>query len=146
MEFGLAQYTSVEISQKNHLINSLSDDMKNFLYKKNYGSGIKSLFIGIICVSPNYEAFFKPRKPKYTDKKKKIKKDGIEYEIEKCLEYDIKLDYKSFSMASDSEVKKIIANGILKSLGVLDEIKLKINDFNTKMFRKDLEHFFKDQN
>lgn len=143
MELGLAQYVSVEISDFSNSINSLSDSIKEFARNKEYGSSIKALFIGVICVSPKFENFFKPREPKYTANKKQIHKEGFTYEIEKCLEYDIKIDFELVRNTSDNDRIKIIAEELIKSLRILDEIKIKNKDFNTEKFRNDIELYLK---
>jgi hypothetical protein len=143
MEFGLAQYISAEISDFSESINSLSDGIKEFVKNKEYGSSINELFIGVVCVSPKFETFFKPRVPKYTANKKQVHKEGFNYEIERCLEYDIKLDFELFKNATDNERIIIIAEELIKSLRIIDEMKIKIKDFNTGEFRKDIELYLK---
>lgn len=147
MEFGLSEYISVEISKKSHLITLLSEEMKSFLHEEEYGSSLKSLFIGIVCVSPQFETFFKPRKPKYIKDKKTIISQAtrVQYEIEKCLEYDIKIDFETFKNGKESECRKLLAKEILESLSVLDDMKGKINDFNAEQFKADLENYFKEK-
>ena len=143
MEFGLTQYVSAEISDFSNSINSLSDGIKEFVKNKEYGSSIKELFVGIVCVSTKFETFFKPRIPKYTANKKQIHKEGFNYEIERCLEYDIKIDFGLFKNASDKERIKIIAEELIKSLRIIDEMKIKNKDFNTGKFRNDIELYLK---
>jgi len=143
MEFGLAQYLSAEISDFSNSINSLSDGIKEFVRNKEYGSSIKELFVGVICVSPKFETFFKPRILKYTANKKQIHKEGFNYEIERCLEYDIKIDFELLKNASDNERIKIIAEELIKSLRIIDEMKIKNKDFNTEKFRNNIELYLK---
>jgi hypothetical protein len=143
MEFGLTQYYSVEISDSTNSINSLSDGINEFVKNKEYGNSIKELFIGVICVNPKFEPFFKPRKPKYTANKKQIYKEGFNYEIERCLEYDIVIDFESFKNASNDERVKILGDEIIKSFDVIGGIKIKNKDFNIEKFRDDIEHYLK---
>lgn len=145
MNLGLAATLSREITKSN-VITELSDDMKDYFKNKNYGSDIKEVAIGIICVSQGFDQFFKIKKPRYTKDKKNIKSEGFEYEIEKCFEYSIKLDFEKFQNSSEEECKKIVAKEILLSLDSLDSIKKKIKDFDWDQFKKDLENFFKEKN
>ncbi|MCW3162845.1 Imm44 family immunity protein [Chryseobacterium oryctis] len=144
MNFGLAITISREITNTN-IITELSDDMERYLKNKNYGNDIKEVVIGIICVSQGFEQFYKPKKARYTKDKKIIKSEGFEYEIEKCLEYSIKLDFEEFQSSSEEERKKIISREILLSLDTLESIKKKIKDFNWEQFKQDLENYFNEK-
>lgn len=146
MNFSIALYTSRETANKASLITSLSEAIKEYLENKSYGSDLKSVIIGIICVSPQSEAFFKVRKPKYTKDKKHIKSEGFEYENEKYLEYDLKIDFESFKNANEKEAKKALAREILASLVVFENMKSKIKDFDTNSFKIDLKKFFESHN
>jgi hypothetical protein len=145
MKLGLAQYTSVEIDNHEKMITKFSDDIEKYFFNKNYGTDLIDIVIGIVCVSPNFEQFFKPRRPKYTKDKKHIKSEGFEYDIEKCLEYSIKLDFETFKNGTEEECRKLLAREILRSLKVLEDMKGKIKDFNAENFKKDLENYFKEE-
>ena len=90
MNFGLAVNVSVEIRNKTYLIHSLSDGLEAEFKNKTYGNDIKTLTIGVLCVSPQFEQFYKKEiKPKYTKGPKAINPDGIPFTLEDSLEYDI---------------------------------------------------------
>lgn len=147
MKFGLAQYTSREVDKEAQFITSFSDNLETNFHNKAYGKDINEIIIGVICVSKDFEQFFKPKKPKYTKDKKNIKTEGFEYEIEKCLEYSIKIDFNEFKSANDElQRKKILSREILLSLSSSDSIKKKIKDFNWEQFKQDLENYFKERN
>lgn len=145
MKLGLALYTSDEIRNETRFLIDFSDDMEKFFFQKNYGNDIMDIVIGIVCVSPIFEQFFKPRRPKYTKDKIHIKSEGFEYDIEKCLEYSIKLDFETFKNSSEEEAKKYLSQEILKSLEIIDRMKSKIKDFDLVNFKKDLENYFKEK-
>ena len=146
MNFSTALYTSREIAGKSSLIISLSDAIKEYFENKSYGADLKSIIVGLICVSPQSEAFFKQRKPKYTKDKKSVKSEGFEYENEKYLEYDLKIDFESFKNADEEESKRILAREILASLVVFEKVKSKIKDFDMNSFKADLAEYFKSHN
>ncbi len=108
MDFGLAITSSREVKYK-HIITQLSDDIENYFKLKNYGNGLKSIIIGVICVSPNFENFFKVRKPVYTKGKKEFRDEDFAYTIE----YNFKLNFSEFQNSSEEECKKIVAKEIL---------------------------------
>ncbi|MGQ9780608.1 MAG: Imm44 family immunity protein [Bacillota bacterium] len=93
---------------------------------KDYGEGIKEYVIGIICVAPVFDSFFKIRK-NYTESKR-------------LLEYDIKLDHAKFKKANNKEIYEMLRQEVLNSLGIVEELKIK--DFDLARFRADLEQFF----
>lgn len=145
MDFGLAITSSIEVEKK-HLITEFSDGIEEYFKAKNYGNDLKSIVIGVICVSPNFEKFFKIKKPVYTKGKKEFSDEGFSYTIEDNLEYNLKLNFSEFQSLSEEEAKKIIAKEILISLNTLDSIKKKIKDFNWEQFKQDLETYFKEKN
>jgi len=142
MDIGLAIYASREVNSD--VISEISEDLKKKYKNINFGKGILSIYVGVICVSTDFEPFFIPRKPKYTNKKKEKEIDGIKYVVEKSLEYDCKIDFESYQNSDDLNRKKLIAQGILNTTKEVFE-KKKIKDFNEAEFIKDLEGFFKEQ-
>ncbi len=79
MDFGLSEEISSDVSQKADLFTEVSALLEKHFLNKDFGDGIKNLTIGIICVRPEVDFFFKERK-KYTKSKA-------------MLEYDVKLDH-----------------------------------------------------
>ena len=139
MEFGLALNTSTLETTKVNAIIDLSNMLRDYLSKRSYGGSIDYLAIGIVIVEPEYESFFKMKRPKYYSDKKSITLDGITVELEKTLEYSVKINYNKFVQATYP--REIVALEILLSL---DELKLpgKVKDFDKERFKNDLEFFF----
>nr|WP_315422508.1 hypothetical protein [uncultured Pedobacter sp.] len=143
MNFGLAVNVSVEISSKTSYIQSLSDELEAKFKNKNYGKDIKSFTIGILCVSPQFDQFYKKRiKPKYVKGIKVIKPDGISFTLEDNFEYSVKIDFEIFKNAEEQEAKKVLAGEILGSLVVFDTMRSKIKDFDLVSFKTDLVDYF----
>lgn len=136
MELGLAKYLSNDLTSKSKVIQEYSDKLSEFFKTKNYGDGLKDISIGIICVSPEYESFFKPRKPKFT-KSKTVVMDGLNTIYDHVFECDVKLDYESFKKANNDEMLKIIAKELVNILDVLKGKKIK--DFDIDRFQRDFE-------
>jgi len=145
MKIALAQYTSAEIKKETRFLIDFSDEIEKYFIKKKYGNDLMEIVIGVICVSAIFEQFFKLKPPKYTKEKKHIKSEGFEYEVEKCLEYSIKLDFETFRNSSEIEAKKYLSEEILKSLEIIETMKSKIKDFDLINFKKDLEDYFKEK-
>jgi hypothetical protein len=145
MKVGLAIFTSVGVNNTS-VISALSSDLKSHFSEMEYGQDIKSYIIGIICMSPQFEQFYKEKKPKYTKEKEVLKPDGIPITIEKTFEYSIKIDYESFKNATEDEARKLLAKEILVSLVVFEKLKSKIKDFDMNSFKADLEEYFKSHN
>ncbi|WP_426486239.1 hypothetical protein [Flavobacterium sp. 2] len=145
MKLALVQYTSADIVKETNFLTDFSNDLKYYFSKKEYGDSLQNIFVGIICVSSSLEAFFKPRRPRYTKDKKHVKSEGFEYDIEKYLEFDLKLDFEIIKIASEHEAKKYLVQEILKSLEIIDTMKSKFKDFDLVNFKKDLENYFKEK-
>lgn len=143
MEIKFAEYTSIELSSKSKLIQNFSQEIGDYFDKKSYGGDLMALFVGIVCVSPNFMAFFKPRKPKYFKGKKNIESEGFSYSVENYLEFDVKIEFDLLLNATEIEVNKILARELLNSINLIYGLKKKIIDFNIDLFIKDIEKYFK---
>lgn len=146
MKFGLAITANLQ-QEKINLITKLSDELELAFKDKNYGYDVKSYTIGVHCVNvpKGFEKFSKLPKPSYTKGKKVINPDGIPFTLEDNFEYSVKIDFETFKGGSEEDCRRILANEILKSLSVLDDMKGKIKDFNTEQFKADLENYFKEK-
>ena len=139
MEIGLAlNISGIETTKINAVID-LSNKIQDYFRNKSYGDSIDFLAIGVIILEPAYERFFKIKRPKYYSNKKSITLDGITVELEKTLEYSIKINYDIFK--ENTYPREIVA---LKILSSLDELKLpgKVKDFDKTKFKEDLKFFF----
>ena len=147
MKFALAISTSIEIRKQAFFMSEFSNNLEEYFKDKHYGSDLEEIIIGIICVSPQFEQFFEPISPKYIKNNKIIKSVYTEksYQIEKCLSYDIKLDFNLFINIDDSSRKKLLALNLLDSLIIIDSMKSKIKDFDSEKFKEDLESYFREK-
>ena len=66
MKFGLTQEISEDICTKGKTLTEMANSMKEFFINKSYGNGLNELYVGIVCVAPQFEFFFK-HKQKYTN-------------------------------------------------------------------------------
>jgi len=144
MKFGLVNIGNLNQERTNLIVN-FSDNLKSFFEKKDYGKDIKTFIIGVVCTTPQFDVFFKNKKPRYTKGLKKAIVHGIPFTIEDSFTYDIKLDFEIFNNASDIDAKKMLSKEIIQSLSILDGIKSKIKYFEIDRFKKDLELYFKSE-
>jgi len=144
MKFGLAIISNLN-QDKTNLITKLSNELEIAFKYRKYGNDVKAFTIGIVCVEPQFEQFFKPKKAKYTKGKKEINPDGFPFLLEDDLEYDVKIDFETFKNATEQECRRILAKEILNSLSVFESMKKKIKDFDLKIFKDDLECYFKEK-
>lgn len=126
MEFGLSKEISKDVYDKADVLTDISKELMNHFREKDYGNGIKNLAIGIICVGPEFDFFFKERK-KYTKSRK-------------MLEYDVKLDHGKFKQSDEHGIRFMVSEKILSSMHILED--LKIPDFDGDGFKTDLKNFF----
>ena len=125
MDFGLSQEISKDVALKADIFTTVSKSLENYFSNRDYGKGIEKLTIGIICVSTEFDFFFKERK-KYTKTKA-------------MLEYDIKLDHETIVEANEREVYQILSNSIIESLEIINE--MKIPNFDNSGFRAEVASF-----
>jgi hypothetical protein len=131
---------SIEVLEKFNVISDNTSSLKHFFRDRFYGDDLKSLYIGIFCMSPKFEKFFKIRRPNYQTETKTYIHQGVQVERKAMsLTYDLKLDFETYLNALD--VKPLLAQDILKSLDTISTVK-KIKDFDLSKLRSDFEHFF----
>jgi uncharacterized protein involved in tolerance to divalent cations len=87
-------------------ITEFSKLLVNKVKHSDYGNAVQYLYIGVICVAPEFEFFFKVRKPKFY-KTKTIIQDGRSYELIETLTFDVKLNYAQIVQADKSELYDI---------------------------------------
>jgi hypothetical protein len=122
MDFGLSQEISKDILKKSNVFSEISDELKKYFSEKDYGESIATIVVGIICVSPEFEFFFKPRK-KYSKSKK-------------LLEYDIVLDHKSVKDSNNKQIKELLFNELEKSFKNIN-----VPGFQSSVFNNDFRKF-----
>jgi hypothetical protein len=147
MNFGISQEIDLEAQVKSSVIILLSDGLKEFFKKRDYGRDIQNVFIGCICIKERegYEDWFKIRKAKYKGTEKIKLLDNSIKELIGVFSYDIKLNYEVFLENTDLENKKLLAQEILNSLTNLEALPKKVKDFNKDQFKLDMVTFFNEQ-
>ena len=90
--FGIAQYTNLRADQ-NGWINDLSVELKSFFENQNYGKDLDELYFGLITVKPEFDQFFKKKRPRYRPEERILNVDGIEFKTNNCVEIDIKIEF-----------------------------------------------------
>lgn len=145
MKIALTQETNLSLD-KIQVINNLSSSLQDHFKDLNYGEDVNQILIGIICIKPEFDFFYKVRKPKYT-KKEEIKNDlGETIEINNVVSFDVKFKYEILSGESIEIVQKIIASEILSSSKNMKSFFDKIKKFDRDSFIADMESFFNAQN
>jgi hypothetical protein len=118
--------------ERSQWIEAISETLQSHIDDLDFGNSLKALTIAIVCVKPEFDFFFKERKPKYYSGSKKITHDGFTFEVHNLLEYDIKLDFAKFSTLGKVEFQKEISIAIICSLDKINDFKLddfKLDDF-----------------
>jgi len=123
MKVRLALYLDNKLTNKSNIVNELSIELEKHFQPNKYGDSLDELYFGIVSMSEEFKAFFKPRKPKFTKSKK-------------MFEYDIDFDFDRFKNTDDSNLKGFLLDGILESLQVISE---KVKDFDINAFENDLK-------
>ena len=144
MVFALTLETNLR-GGRNSWIHDLSEKLGSHFAEKSYGDDLKELFIGIIAIAPEFDFFFKIRKPKYRQGKRVHNKYGTSFTTEDCVEYDVKLDFSLYSKYKQEEFVLNLKKDILTSIQVLKQIK-KLKDFDFDAFECELRNFLKTEN
>ena len=126
MKVAITQETSLP-QEKSAIINRLSDAFEEFFNKKSYGLGVEEIYIGVITVKPEFDFFFKTRKPKYDRKAN-------------SLSFDVKMDFNTVDSANVNEIPSLVVSQIIEALTAIS----KIPDFEKDHFEKDLNSFIND--
>lgn len=145
MNIGVGINSNLSMDKIN-LVTMLFDDIQQELKVKNYGSSLKSVSIGFICVSEQFDFFFKSKKAKWSKGKKVVSPDGIPFIFEDDLEIPMKIDFITFQNGTEKQCFKLLANGILNSLDEVDFMKKKPIDFNLDKFKRDIKDFLMHKN
>ena len=142
MEYELTKEITelVEKSGASDLITEFSKELTTFFELKQYGDGLQTIYIGIICVSPEFDFFFKVRTPQYY-KRKTIIQDDRPYELNNTLIYDIKLNYDKVIKAHKNELIEILSEEVIKSLQAFKSVKIK--SFDSERFVHDIAEHLK---
>jgi hypothetical protein len=144
MEFNVTMEIGLGLGNISMIAHSIINDLNEKLKNKDFGESIKQIIVSVVCVAPEFETFFKSRKPKFVSGKKTIKKYGTEYEIDSLLTYDLKLDYRKIKLMNDSEVRIYVRKELFNSISIIKAIKFE--DFDIYNFEKELRDFlYQDQ-
>jgi hypothetical protein len=140
MEIGYAQVGGVG-QEFNSLLNSLREKTKILFEDKFYGEDLFELVVGIVCVAPEFDQFFKVGKSKYQKERKEYIEEGVKYVLDRSFEYSIKLDYQLYRTLKGEELKENLFREIFNSFEIFNSpaIKKKIKDFDREAFFKDLD-------
>lgn len=119
----------------------MSETTNNSIASNYYGASIEKMLIGLIAVEPVYDAFAKPRRPRYTEHKETMAFGSIPIVTHKTLEIEIKLDFEQFLAAEGKELQKMVAKEVLNALHSL-KLPKKVTDFDKDKFVADLDSLF----
>jgi hypothetical protein len=143
MKIGFALYSNLDPARSQQ-IHKLSMEMEDFFAAEDYGEGVKSIAIGIRCMSAEFAAFFKVKPPKYFRGRQVLTYDGISTTVENAFSYEITVSYELLSIATEDKLRRAIAYEILNSQYILDGQKHKIKDFDFAALYADMVHFFEE--
>jgi len=139
MIFGIAQYTNLTTEQ-NSWINELSEDLKLFFSTRSYGKDLHELYFGLITVKPEFDVFFKKKKPKYRPGEYTSIVDGIKITSNNCVEIDCKIEFCDVSNLGKTELINKICKELLVEVDALGYIPKLVN-FDYSSFRLDFEDY-----
>src|SRR5262245_55766843 len=119
MKFGFALYSNFSTEQSSE-ITKYSDFLEQYISDRNYGNEVKEMYVGIICVKPEFEQFFKKRAVKYKQGIKSEITDGQLITTQDCLTFDLKFDYSKIGNLKGQE---LIGEIHVALIGAINELK-----------------------
>ncbi|MFI1770292.1 hypothetical protein [Thalassobellus citreus] len=143
MTFGIAQYTNLT-QEQNNWINDLSIDFKSFFENRNYGKDLNELYFGLITVKPEFDQFFKKKRPVYRPGERTSYVDGIEIKSNNCAEIKCKLDFGKVSELKKTELIEKVCEELLAESESLTRMS-KLKNFDFKSFKSDFENYMIDK-
>jgi hypothetical protein len=144
MKFGISQYSNLT-KEQNSWINGFSNELELFFENKDYGVDLKELYVGLITVKPDFEQFFKKRRPRYRPGEKTSVVDGITITTINCAEIDIKINYTEIHDLEKEEIIDLVSESILNEIDGLTRLS-KLKQFDYLTFKSDLEKYLKRKN
>ena len=140
MKIYFSVQASADVVGKIGSINKYDSQILECFGNKFYSYDLENLYIGLFCMSPNFEPFFAPYNPKYTPETKTVINQGIPVTKEaKTYEYETRLDFSRYS--SSHEFKSLLASDIIASLDIIQTCK-KIKDLDLMRMKVDFHDFF----
>ncbi|QMU27115.1 hypothetical protein [Adhaeribacter radiodurans] len=143
MIFAIAQYTGLSKGQT-HWIANLSDDIDFFFKSRTYGSDLSELYIGLITVKPEFDQFFKKRRPRYRLGEKTSIVDGIIIKSNNCAEIDVKIEHAEISKLDKGKLVERVCEAILAECASLTRL-YKLKDFDYIAFKAAFENYLIEQ-
>lgn len=142
--FGIVQYTSLTQKQSDW-INDLSIELESFFQYRNYGEDLNELYFGLLIVKPEFDQFFKKKRPRYKSGERTLVVDGIEIKSNNRVEIDCKFDFSEISVLGEAELKEKVCSQILTESDCLTRLS-KLNKFDFKLFKLDFENYLVKKN
>jgi hypothetical protein len=144
LTFGIAQYTNLT-QEQNSWITELSNEFELFFQDRNYGKDLNQLYFGLITVKPEFDQFFKKKRPKYKVGEKTTFVDGIEIKSNNCVEIDCKFEFHEVSELNKTELIEKTCKELLKETECLTRLS-KLKKFDFESFKNDFKDYMINKN
>ena len=139
MTFAIVQYTNLT-QEQNFWINDLSVDLKSFFENRNYGKDLNELYFGVITVKPEFEQFFKKKRPRYSPGERTSYVDGIKIKSNNCVEISCKIEFAEvYQLGKADLIEKVCGELLIESDGINRLSKLR--EFDFKSFKSDFGNY-----
>ena len=143
MTFGIAQYTNLT-QEQNNWINELSVELQAFFENRNYGEDLNQLYFGLITVKPEFDQFFKKKRPRYRPGERTSCVDGIEIKSNNCVEIDCKIEFNQVSELNKDKLIEKVCKEILTESDCLTRLS-KLKKFDFESYKSDLKNYLIDK-
>lgn len=120
-------------------ITKLNDKLEDGLKMVNYGSNLENIYIGCICVAPQYEKNIEIRKPKFYSKRISDS-SGNSKLMYYAYEFEVKFDYESIRNGSEGAYESIFKSKLSEYLEFIntDGVRRKFPELNIEKLIEDV--------
>jgi hypothetical protein len=139
MEIIIGLETNLD-TERNALIYDFSDKINEFFKPQKFSELVNEIAIRIICVRPEYDFIFVPKKMRFMKANSKLD-HGVQISYGNHIAVDIKYNHLELHEMEPNEFLRIIKSEVIKTLVTIDKFKKSIPDFRFDDFKVALCRF-----
>jgi len=139
MEVALTQETSLGLGRYSQLVQQLSNQLRQEFTTRNYGPGLEQIIVNLVCVAPEFAAFFKKRNSTYRPGSSVLTVAGVRVEVRNSISLDVLLQPYLVKDQELAPMQRYVVERILEAIHTVE--KREIGPFDWLTFEQDLRSF-----
>ncbi|MCF1753314.1 hypothetical protein [Mariniradius sediminis] len=130
--------------EQNNWTNDLSVELKAFFENRDYGEDLSQFYFGLITLKPEFDQFFKMKRPRQRPGERPSYFDGIEIKSNNCVEIDCKIEFSQVSALKKDKLIEKVYDELLTESDCLTRLS-KLKKFDFESYKSDLENYLIDK-